>query len=136
MSDTAETRAVVEEFFRRVRDGEPETVGDLFAERIDWYIYGSDAVPWVGRRTTREEAGQFYTELRGHLETKHFTCRHIVADGVHAVALGDMEQLVKSTGKIFASPFAFHFVVENGLITRYLAFEDSLALARAFNAAD
>ncbi|MER6046597.1 hypothetical protein ABT168_03845 [Streptomyces sp. NPDC001793] len=55
-----------------------------------------------------------------------------VVEGADAVVIGHMRQIVKATGKVFDSPFAFHLKVEGGKITRYITFEDSLALARAF----
>ncbi|MEU9113632.1 hypothetical protein AB0D04_18095 [Streptomyces sp. NPDC048483] len=102
----SETRSVVDAFYSHLGNGDIDKLADLFAEEIDWDIYGAEEVPWTGRRATRTEA----------------------------VALGRMRHMVKATGKTFASPFAFHLTVEEGKITRYVTFEDSLALARAFGA--
>ncbi|ARF56565.1 nuclear transport factor 2 family protein [Streptomyces gilvosporeus] len=128
----SETRTVVEEFYRRVGSGDIERLGELFAERIDWDIYGAEEVPWTGRRSTRAEAVAFFAALPDHLRLENFTVERILADGADAVALGRMSHVVKATGRTFASPFAFHLTVEDGKITRYVTFEDSLALARAF----
>ncbi|MFG2138960.1 nuclear transport factor 2 family protein [Streptomyces sp. NPDC048650] len=130
----SETRAVVEEFYRRLGDGEIEELLELLAEEIDWDIYGAEEVPWTGRRSTRAEAAEFFRSLPEHLRLEAFTVSRIVAEGADAVALGHMRHTVKATGKVFASPFAFHLTVEDGKITRYVTFEDSLALARAFEA--
>ena len=41
---------------------------------------------------------------------------------------------VDDVADLFADHIAFHLTVEGGKITRYVTFEDSLALARAFQA--
>ncbi|MEV0700811.1 nuclear transport factor 2 family protein [Saccharopolyspora sp. NPDC050389] len=130
----SETRAVVDEFYRRLGNGEIGSLAELFADRIEWDIYGADDVPWTGRRTTRAEAAEFFASLHTHLQPEEFAVERILVDGADAVVLGRMRQIVRATGKPFVSPFAFHFTVEGGKITRYVTFEDSLALARAFGA--
>ncbi|MFF4950459.1 nuclear transport factor 2 family protein [Streptomyces chattanoogensis] len=130
----SETRTVVEEFYRLLAAGEIDALGELFADEIAWDIYGAKEVPWTGRRSTRAEAVEFFTSLPDHLQLENFTVSRILVDGADAVALGDMSHVVKATGRTFASPFAFHLTVEAGKITRYVTFEDSLELARAFEA--
>ncbi|PJN30970.1 hypothetical protein CG747_45440 [Streptomyces sp. CB02959] len=120
------------EFYRHVAAREIEALGELIAEEIDWDIYGAEVVPWVGPRRTRAEAVEFFATLSDHLESEEFTVNRIVVDGADAVVIGHMRQIVKATGKVFDSPFAFHLKVEGGKIARYITFEDSLALARAF----
>ncbi|NUU26102.1 MAG: SnoaL-like domain-containing protein [Streptomycetaceae bacterium] len=127
-----DTRTTVEEFFRRTAAGDMDQAGALFADRVDWDIYGADEVPWTGRRTTGAEAAAFFRELPGHLTPEEFTVDRILVDGEHAVAMGRMKQRVRHSGGLFDSPFAFHLTVEDGRITRYIPYEDSLALARAF----
>ncbi|WP_040793510.1 nuclear transport factor 2 family protein [Nocardia paucivorans] len=128
-------RAVVEEFYRRSRAGEFDRLAELFADEVDWYVYGADEVPWTGRRSTRTEAAAFFRDLPTHLTAEELTVDRLVVDGTHVVALGNMRQRVRKTGDLFVSPFAFHFTVENGHITRYRTYEDSLALARAYGVA-
>ncbi|MYT32966.1 MULTISPECIES: nuclear transport factor 2 family protein [unclassified Streptomyces] len=130
----SDTRTVVEQFYRHVAAREIEALSELIAEEIDWDIYGAEVVPWAGRRRTRAEAVEFFATLSDHLESKEFTVNRIVVEGADAVVIGHMRQIVKVTGNVFDSPFAFHLTVEDGKIARYIMFEDSLALARAFEA--
>lgn len=41
----SDVRTVVEESFRCVRTVEFARIGEIFADEIDWYIYGVDAIP-------------------------------------------------------------------------------------------
>ena len=43
-------------------------------------------------------------------------------------------QTVLSNGTAYTSPFALHLTVEDGLITRYHIYEDSLTVAHALSA--
>ncbi|UNO42209.1 nuclear transport factor 2 family protein [Streptomyces sp. MST-110588] len=128
----SDTRAVVDEFYRRLAEGALESLPELFAEEIDWDIYGSEEVPWVGRRSTREEVKEFFTTLPRHLQMQTFSIERVLVDGEDAVVFAHMRQIVQATGKPFESPCAFRFTVVDGKISRYLTYEDSLALARAF----
>ncbi|GAA1584336.1 nuclear transport factor 2 family protein [Actinomadura kijaniata] len=130
----SKTRDVVEEFFRRAGAGEFDRIGELFADEVDWDIYGADEVPWTGRRTTGAEAAEFFRSLPTHLRAEELTVHRILVEGPDAVVLGYMRQRVLATGELFATPFAFHLTVEDGRITRYIPHEDSLALARAYGA--
>ncbi|MFI6688481.1 hypothetical protein [Streptomyces sp. NPDC050485] len=52
-------------------------------------------------------------------------------DGVHGVIAGLLAGRVRATGKLDSSPFSVPFVVENGVITGFHMYEDSLAIAEA-----
>ena len=127
----SDTRTTIEEFYARIGAGDHEGAAALFAESVDWYVYGSETVPWVGRLSTRAEAAEFLRLLPERLERREFEVTRLLVDGEDAVALGHMHHVVRATGKPFVSPFAFHFPVEDGTITRYHAYEDSHALAEA-----
>lgn len=127
-----ETREVVEEFYRRATAGEFDRMGELFADRVDWHVYGDERVPWTGSLATRAEAVRFFRDLPGHLKTESLTVEKILVDGPDAVAIGHMRHIVRATGRVFDTAFAFRFTVENGQITRYIPHEDSLALSRAY----
>ncbi|ATB45415.1 nuclear transport factor 2 family protein [Corallococcus macrosporus] len=113
----------------------PETLAELLAlfdEDADWSIDGDVArVPWIGPRRGRAGVGDFFRELVTHVEPRRFEVRTILADDETAVILGDLASLVKATGRLIESAFAFDMTVRDGRITRYRMFEDSHAVARA-----
>lgn len=113
----------------------PETLAailDLFAEDVDWDIPGDlETVPWIGPRRDRAGVAAFFRELAERIEPRDVKVRRILADDENAVVLGDLESLVRATGKLIRSPFAYDLTVKKGKIMRYRMLEDSHAVARA-----
>nr|WP_235747363.1 hypothetical protein [Nocardia coffeae] len=60
----------------------------------------------------------------------------ILVDGPDAVVLGEICQTARPTARAYRSRFALHLTIENGLIVRYHVYEDTLAVARAFDTQD
>ena len=137
----ATTRAVVEELLRRIGQGDPELVAELYAERSDWKLdwpeaeHGRTATPWICHRSTRADAAGHYRELaEHHMPGRAATeIERIIVDGNDAVVLGEIRQTARSTGRAYRARFALHLTVEDGLVTRHHVYEDSLAVAQAFD---
>ncbi|ANZ14792.1 ketosteroid isomerase-like protein [Streptomyces noursei ATCC 11455] len=133
------TRAVVNEFLRRSGDGDPERIAQLYAPevdwRVDWPVEHHPAIPWIRPRSTRAHVADHHRtfgEVCPPAEGR-VSLDHLMIDGNDAILIGTSSQLVKPTGKRFVMTFALRLVVENGLITRHHMYEDSLAVAEAFN---
>ncbi|NNH72307.1 SnoaL-like domain-containing protein [Nocardia uniformis] len=135
------TRVLVEELLRRIGAGAPDTVAALYAPVSDWKLnwpeheHGRAATPWIRHRSTRADAAEHYREIvRCHVPEEVGTViEHILVDGPDAVVLGEIRQTARSTGHAYRSRFALHLTVDNGLITRHHVYEDSLAVAQAFD---
>lgn len=112
--------------------GALDAILDLFSESVDWDIPGDlDTVSWIGPRKDREGVGAFFRELAERIEPRGVKVRRILADHDTVVVLGDLESLVRATGKLIRSPFAYDLTVQEGKIVRYRMLEDSHAVARA-----
>ncbi|MDT7726305.1 MAG: hypothetical protein QOI21_2881 [Actinomycetota bacterium] len=133
----ASTRTTAEEFLCRLGDGDPDRVAELFAEtvdwRLDWPVEGHPAVPWIRPRSTRADvADHFRTLNEFHVPGKQGgAAPEIVVDGTAAVVLADIRQTVRATGRSYVARCALRLTVEDGLITRYHVYEDSLTVAQA-----
>jgi ketosteroid isomerase-like protein len=116
----------------------PQTLSailDLFAEVVDWDIPGDrETVPWIGARRDRAGIALFFHELAASIEPRGVQVRRILADAEAAVVLGDLESVVRATGKTIRSAFAYDLTVQAGRIVRYRMPEDSHAVARAASA--
>ncbi|WP_329391876.1 nuclear transport factor 2 family protein (plasmid) [Streptomyces sp. NBC_01351] len=137
----ATTRAVLEELLRRIGEGDPERIAEMYAERGDWKLdwpeaeHGRAATPWIRHRSTRADAAAHYRELAEHHVPGQAATEieRILIDGNDAVVLGEIRQTARSTGRAYRARFALHLTVEDGLVTRHHVYEDSLAVAQAFD---
>ncbi|MFE1440393.1 nuclear transport factor 2 family protein [Streptomyces sp. NPDC058739] len=134
------TRSVVEELLRRIGQGDPDRIAELYADRVDWRLnwpedeHGRATTPWIRPRSTRTDAGAHYRELTEHHVAERAATRveRILVDGADAVVVGEIRQTAKATGRPYRARFALHLTVENGLVVRHHVYEDSLAVLRAF----
>lgn len=107
-------------------------VMELFSETVDWNIAGNTArVPYIGPRHGKAEVAAFFTDLLHYIEPQRFEVREILATGDTAVILGDLVSLVRATGKLIETEFAFDLTVREGVIVRYRMLEDSYAVEQA-----
>ncbi|MFB6815633.1 nuclear transport factor 2 family protein [Streptomyces sp. NPDC056347] len=134
------TRAVIEELLRRIGEGDPGRIAELYAEPCDWKFdwpesgHGCAATPWIRHRSTRADAAAHYREIAEHHLPEHVATEieRILVDGTDAVVLGEIRQTARATGRAYRARFALHLTVEDGLVTRHHVYEDSLAVTRAF----
>lgn len=135
--DYAGTRAAVTEFLHRLAEGDPDRIAELFAETVDWQLdwpaEGHPAVPWVRPRSTRADVADHFRTLNAfHVpEKRGGATPRVLVEGADAVVLGDIRQTVRATGRSYAAKCAVHLTVDDGLITRFHVYEDSLTVAQA-----
>ncbi|GHI03676.1 ketosteroid isomerase [Streptomyces cellostaticus] len=106
-SRTTATRSVVEELLRRIGEGDPERIGELYAEQGDWKRnrpedeHGRTGTPWIRHRSTRADAVAHYQEPAAHHVPEEADTRieRILVDGDDAVVLGDIRQTAAPTGR-------------------------------------
>ncbi|MEV4922085.1 nuclear transport factor 2 family protein [Streptomyces roseoverticillatus] len=132
--DSDSTRSAVRLFLTRFGEGDPERIADLFAENVDWMIVGDPAVvPWVRARSTRADVAAHFRELGENVAQADGSpaVDGVLADGRDAVVTGVLNATIRGTGLPFRTPFALRLTVEDGLLTRFHLYEDSLAVASA-----
>ncbi|MFE0173241.1 nuclear transport factor 2 family protein [Streptomyces sp. NPDC059002] len=138
------TRTAVEELLRRIAEGDPERIAEMYAEQGDWKLdwpeaeHGRTATPWIRHRSSRADAAAHYRELAEYHvpEDVATEVERILVDGDDAVVLGEIRQTARPTGRAYQARFALHLTIEDGLVTRHHVYEDSLAVAQAFEADD
>ncbi|GAB2874643.1 nuclear transport factor 2 family protein [Streptomyces mayteni] len=142
MSTNETTREIVQELFGRIGAGDQDRIAELFAEPVDWRVdwpegeHGRAATPWIRARSTRADVAEHFRQIGEHHvpEEAGTVVERILVDGGDAVVTGEIRGTAKPTGRPYRSRFAIHLTVENGLVTRYHVYEDSLAVAQAFEA--
>ena len=126
------TREVAEAFLARLATAEPDQIADLFAEAVDWFIPGNEALaPWLGRRSTRADVAAFFRLLRANVEPLRAEVQQLLVDGETAIASGEFASRMLATGKVVESLFFIQLTVHDGQIVRYRLLEDSHAVVVA-----
>ncbi|MFF0142180.1 nuclear transport factor 2 family protein [Streptomyces sp. NPDC005227] len=128
-----DVRETVGKFFRLLGEGDVGGVADVFTEEIDWYVPGDEKVlAWVGRRTRRDEVPGYFMALGSAFDPAQggTNIDKILVDGADAVALCTFSLVVRSNGRRFSMPVAFHFTVESGRLVRLHLYEDTELVAR------
>lgn len=132
---STQTHHVIREMLGRFGSGDHKGAAALFAETVDWQLSWPDGdnPPWIRDRTTRAEMAEHFRTLSTLMtpDGLGFAIGHVLVDGPHAVVTGRSSQRVNATGRSFDMMIALHMTVEDGFITRYHVYEDSLAVARA-----
>jgi uncharacterized protein len=103
--------------------------------QLNWPEEGHPVVPWIRPRSTRADVADHFRTLN-HFHTPQQPSGgppRILVDGPHAVILGSIRQIVKATGRPYTALCALHLTVEDGLITRFHVYEDSLTVANALS---
>jgi ketosteroid isomerase-like protein len=90
MATEAAVRETVQTFFQLLGAGDADRVADVFAEEIDWYVPGDETLPWVGRRTGREQVPEYFRLLWPALVAGESAVEFdkLLVDGHDAVWLG------------------------------------------------
>ncbi|MEU8951940.1 nuclear transport factor 2 family protein [Streptomyces sp. NPDC048489] len=128
------TREVVEKFLGLLGAGDPDAVAEVFNEVIDWYVPGSDQLPWTGRRTTPAQVADYLRVLGENIvpEENVDKVEALIVEGEHAVLLGEFTRTARSTGRVYEMPIAMHFQVVDGRISKLYLYEDTAKVARAY----
>ncbi|QKW41033.1 nuclear transport factor 2 family protein [Actinomadura sp. NAK00032] len=132
------TRAIVHEFLRRSRQGDPDHIADLYASevswRVNWPVEHHPAVPWILPRSTRADVADHFRTFAEHClpAEGNVSIDDVLIDGSNAILFGTSTQRLKDTGNRFTMTFALRLTIEDGRITRHHMYEDSLAVAEAF----
>ncbi|ORL88345.1 ketosteroid isomerase [Prescottella equi] len=134
---TPTTADVTTAFLEGLGAQDPERMGELFAEEIDWFVPGDPAVAqWVGARSRKSEVPDYFRALWAALEPGKsiVSVEAVVTDGEDAVILGAFDHVAAPTGRPFHTAVALRLTVKAGKITRMHLFEDTAATAAAFAA--
>ena len=132
--ESQETQAVLDGFFQGTSQNAPEVIARYLAEDVDFYIAPSPYMPWTGKKNSRNEVIVALRQLINAHNTAEddFEMDHIFIDGKEAAVFGKAGRTVIETGKKFKEPFCMRFMIENGLITKFLMLENSRQMEKAF----
>jgi ketosteroid isomerase-like protein len=124
--------AIAQQLLAGIGEGRPpDTLAAMFAEDLRFEIQGDDGVlPWIGHKTGRQAAADFFREIRVLTEPVKFEVEDILGSPNRAVIVGELATRIKSSGKIFSTQFAIVLTISGDKITRLQMLEDSFDLSR------
>ena len=109
----------------------PDALAVMFAEDLRFEIQGDEGVlPWIGHKTGRQAAADFFRDIRMLTEPVQFEVEDILASANRAAIVGDLATRIKSSGKIVNTQFAIVLTISGDKITRFQMLEDSFDLSR------
>lgn len=134
-NDHKTTEELVAIFMDRLGQHDSEGIGQLFAEEIDWYVPGDEALPWTGRRDKRQHVSEYFQSMWPVFVPGHSTAtvENVMIDGDHAVVFSTFNHTVAKNGKRLNTPAALHLTFAAGQIVTMHLYEDTLAVHQAFN---
>ena len=128
-----QNRQVVQNLFEAFGRGDiPALLGTLSAD-VDWQIFGPDSVPYFGPHRGHDGVTDFFVKVGSNVEFEFLVPREFIAQGDKVVVLGDERGRVKSTRREFENQWAMVFTLKEGKITRFRSYEDTSAVAGAFD---
>ena len=124
---------IAQELLASIGQGaDPDEIAALFSGDVQFEIAGDvGALPWIGQKTGRNAAADFFRDTRRLTQPVRFDVQGILADDSRAVILGALASRVSATGKIIETAFAIILTIANLEITRFQMLEDSFAVSRA-----
>ncbi|GAA3188180.1 hypothetical protein GCM10010486_65870 [Nonomuraea roseoviolacea subsp. carminata] len=114
-------------------DGDVDSALGLLSQDVIWHVDGAPGVPTVGLRQGRDRVAQWIADFPSTFEPRGGQIFTVTGHGDEAVVCGRFHLLVRATGRTVEGDYAIRFTVRDGKIGRYQIFEDSLALAAAFD---
>jgi uncharacterized protein len=128
------TKEIMASFMDRLGEQDAEGIGELFADEIDWYVPGSETLPWTGPRSRREHVAEYFRTMWPAFVPGQSTATldKIVIDGDDAVVFSSFTHTVARNGRRLTTPAALHLTIADGQIMRLHLYEDTLAVYQAF----
>lgn len=131
MSEQENVRTV-EAVFEAFGRGDVAAFLELLSEDIVWTIPMPPSVPYAGERRGREGVTKFLEALGGAVEFERFEPREFIAQGERVAVVGFERGRVRSSGRTFDNDWTLLFTVRGGKVTEFRGYEDTYAVARAF----
>lgn len=125
--------ALARKLLSQMAQGEPpDVIAAQFSGDVQFEVAGDvGALPWIGRRTGRRAASDFFRDVRQITETLRFNVETILADDGRAVVIGELASRLRGTASTLETAFAFVLTISGAEITRFQMLEDSFAVSRA-----
>ena len=130
-----ENLQVVHQAYEAFGRGDVPGVLAMLTEDVEWSTPGPpNVIPYAGTRTGHEQVAGYFGTFGEAVEVSEFEPQRFFAEEEMVVVLGHYAFRVKSTGKPVDTDWVHAFTFSDGKIARFRGYEDSAAVAAAFEA--
>ncbi len=127
--------ALVKKMYDAFGRGDVQTILDHLTADIDWQFDAPAVIPYSGRRRGPAEVAGFFAGIAATEANQRLEMAEFMASGDEVITLGSYSATVKATGKSFSVRLAHIFTIRNGMVSRFLNFLDTAAMAEAHSTA-
>ena len=124
---------IIERFFSVLFSQGIDVALDLVTVDTVFEAQGPSSIPIYGRFEGHEGVRKFVAILQEIFDTEKFEIRQSIEEADVAFAYGYMQHRVIKSDRVFCSEFAIYCRLQNNRICTYKMFEDTAALATAYN---
>jgi len=125
---------IVKDSYAAFGRGDIQGLLALFAEDIEWIAPG-EGLPRAGTYRGQAAVADLLQKLSETVEFSSFEPREFVAEGDRVLVAGFESGRLKATNRTFEGHWVMAFTVRKGRVTNVQEYNDTLALARAFEMA-
>ena len=134
MNPSTNTQAV-QNLFTAFQRGDVDRVLGMLAEDVEWSSGGPPEVPYAGTYRGREAVARFLATLDAELDYERWEPQEFIAQDDTVAVVGEERWSVKRTGKTVTNPWVLVLTLRDGKVVRFRNFEDTAAVAAAFEPA-
>lgn len=130
----AENVEIVKLLYAGFDKGDIPSLLDTLADDVDWNVPTIDAVPWARPRRGRKEVGQYFADYIAAEEPQELRRNEFVAQGDRVVVHCTLRSRVKSTGRVYETPFVHFWTIRGGKAQDHQSMLDTAVVAEAHRA--
>ena len=116
----------VKAIYEAFGQGDAATILEKVTDNVDWSAEAaSDAAPWWGQRSGKDEVAKFFEDIAGAVDVQEFTPLSFAANDTEVMTLIRFRVTAKATGKEAAMNLHHYFRFEDGKVAQYRGTEDT-----------
>ncbi len=127
-------RSVVDEFYRAYISRDPQRIGALLDDDVEWHVAGPAEVMqvcgyWQGKAAVIDRFARVVPQI---IDFKSLHIDHLLVDGDHSAMFGRITCLQRQTGRLISHCVAHVARYHDGKVVYFRVINDSLDAAEQF----
>jgi ketosteroid isomerase-like protein/quinol monooxygenase YgiN len=128
--------ATVQALYAAFGRGDVPAILDVVNPDVRWVNAGPPSVPYARERRGLDEVREFFDAIYANVDVTAFEPREYFANGARVLATGMWSGRAKPSARTFASEWTLAWTLRDGKVTSFRSYEDTHALAQAFDTAN